>query len=160
MAQSRRPNQGVHVVEAVETVTELPDYIAAIIARLREVPALAELSGSLLITGEMRDLATRRWGIYIGKTGGDESRPYTPILNATIEARCYGPNKYESMRLYRRLKPALEPTDRTGCGFVRAGCAILDIHQTGGPQEMIDPTDDAPFVLSRWRAMVAETPQA
>lgn len=140
-------------------VTEIPDYIAAIIEQLRSIPAIMELSGSLLISGEMRDIGTRRWGIYVGKTGGDESWPYVPILNAQLETRCYGPNKYESMRLYRRLKPALEPLDRSGCGFVRAGCCILDIHQTAGPQELVDPTDDSPFVLARWRVLVAESPQ-
>lgn len=143
----------------MDPVTELPDYIAAIIAQLRAQPAIIELCASARISGELANLPPNDWGIYIGKAGGDGSDPYIPHMYVILETRCFGPNKYRAMQLFRRMKPALEPISRENCGFVRAGCAVLDLRLTGGPTELVDPTDDSPFVLARWRARISEVPQ-
>lgn len=140
-------------------VDELPDYIAAFIVFMREQPAITALCPANRITGELLHMPAMSWGIWIGKTGGDGSDRDVPILRVALELRTYGPTKREAMRLFRRVKPALEPARRLNVGFTRAGCLVYGVSLTSAPLEMVDPSDDTPFVISRWRADVSEVPQ-
>ena len=136
---------------------ELPDYIGALILYLREAPGVTALCPPERITGELLNMPAKTWGLWVGKIGGDGSHPYLPSYSALLEMRCYAATKYEAMRLFRRTKPVLEPLGRSGGStFTRAGCTVLDLTMTSSPMEMVDPIDDSPFVLTRWRAVVSE----
>ena len=137
------------------------DPLAAIVALLRDDPALAELVGGR-IYGATRPNAGEDAhpgpALVLTPTGGPPSTGL-PLADVEIEARCWGGLGHgapaRALAIWRALHAACNVADRNA-----AGSRLLWAVEAGGPALLFDPDTQEPFVRCDLRVATADEPLA
>lgn len=141
-------------------VTSTPDFIGAVIARLRSITEVTALA-STRISGELGadwDPMPRH-AVVVRRAGGTDEQELDHAF-PRLDVRCYGATEYEAGRLARIVKPALCPTRAGGnrTGFTQGGCRVLDVAHEAGPISIREPETTWWFILHSFRFRISEIP--
>lgn len=140
-----------------------PDFIGAVIARLRSISEVTALT-STRISGQTQvdwfpDKTVARHAIVVRRAGGTDEPDIDHFL-PRVDVRCYGATEYEAGRLARIVKPALCPTRHSGnrTGFTQGDCRVLDVAYEAGPISLPEPETGWWTVTGSYRFRISEIP--
>lgn len=134
----------------------VPDYIGAMIVRLRADTNVTALCPAERITAQRKNVPAKSSGVVLSKSGGAGSDPDVPLMWLRVDVKCYGANELAAVNIWRTVHHALEPATRHGIAYTAAGCRVMDTHLEAGPVELVDPDDDSPFVFAPYRVLINE----
>lgn len=150
------------MIEEFVTEMQMPDYIAAIVAYLRDQPVVTDLCPPQNIAPRMPVLLDDNGGtvppknfITVGGVPGFQHRDL-PILMPRFYLRTFGSTGFNAMNLWRACHSALAPSDpsRHINGFERVGCRVYDIAIVNTPITMVEEGWESRYTI--YRALVLE----
>ncbi len=140
-------------------VTALPDFLGAMVARLRSFSELTTLCGTTppRISGELQDAwfpdkTVAQHAIWIEQQGMTEQHDIDHFFTR-IDLHCFGSTGYEARRLWRQVHPILCPTRYSGTatGFQQSGVRVWDIAHESGPFPLLYPQTDWRMATAAYR---------
>lgn len=141
-------------------VVSEPDFIGAVIGRLRSISEITALT-STRISGQLGGDwdPMPRHAVLVRRAGGTDDPDVDHFL-PRVDIRCYGSNEYEAGRLARIVKPALCPTRASlrPTAFTQGNCRVLDVAYEAGPFGSQEPETKWWFVLATYRFRISEIP--
>lgn len=135
--------------------TVLPDYIAGIIALMKDNGDIKDLVGTdvygmELPRAEVNNMAQKL--IVVSSVGGDPVYHHMKLTWNIVEVRCYGETYYEAWRLHNAAHAFFKGLNRVTYDTLLLHTAI----PVNGPITLQDPKFEWPVVLSTWRLLAAE----
>lgn len=131
-----------------------PDYVAALVARLRRFTNLLTLCADQTYTVTGRTKKVKRiaaelqaipeakgWqghAVVVKDAGGYGPDPAVPFDTPRVDCLCYGSTGLEAAKVARLVVAALDPVSRYGRGFTEVECAVQDVRQVSGLLPLYD----------------------
>lgn len=134
----------------------IPDYIAAVVAELRDRASIIAALPPERIATHLPDSADmpESWVIVRG-AGGPGRRGDVPVMTARFDVQTYASNGYEAMRLARLVASALVPLSGSS-RIHRHDCVIGAVERESAFLPLSTPREGWPFVSTAYLAYVLE----
>lgn len=137
-------------------MSELPDYVAAVIDLLASDADVRAMVGRHFYGGELPpsiSVSMPQSALVVKRAGspGGYGNAWQNYGDIRIDIFAYGVTPALADRLYRRLNPVLQKLVRR----VHRRCLLHWAREGGGPIPVRDPDGDWPTVVSSWQLLVA-----
>lgn len=132
-----------------------PDYIGALVVRIKEAPALAEL-GTVGVSAAAPGGDTPGFAVWVARSGGRADQDVGDLL-PRVDVHCYGKDLRVAADLWRRVYSWLCPADGRATQFARAHCLVRTITLEAGPLDLVEESG-WPKVWASYSLRVAGRP--
>lgn len=136
---------------------EVPDYIGALFTHLRADASTVALAGTRISGSMDKWQGMPTYGVLALATGGNDQPDIAHIL-PRVDLWCYGPNRYEAMRLWRTVQGYLMRVDGGIVSFKVGTTAIFDVMLESGPEWLPEADSNYPRVVGSYILRVAAVP--
>lgn len=138
-------------------MTTIPDYVGALFTHLRADADTVSLADGRISGSMDKWVGMPTYGVLVMPTGGLEDAELGHVL-PRVDVWCYGPNRYESHKLWRTVHGYLLRPDRGVTSFKIGTTVVYSMQLEGGPIWLPEQDSGYPRVVGSYIMRVAGVP--
>lgn len=136
----------------------VPDLVGAMIAHTRALPETSALAGARVSARVQNAWSLPQYAVVWRKVPGPTATRMgnVPVAQQPLQVECYGADLRTADLLWRTLHAELFPDPPTAQGFHAAGCAVIQLEQSGAAAPLMESETDFPRVVTTYVATYCE----